>query len=204
MVRINEIFYSIEGEGEWAGYPTIFIRCCGCNMKCRWCDTAHDECTLEGSPMDIFTAMKDSPCNRVRLTGGEPLLQNEVIGIIRYLKEFGYKVAVETNGSIFSYPVFSRVDLVSMDVKTPSSGEQSDNKVIEQTYSDFHSEFKFVINDETDLNFCNDYRYLRDQMILMPNACMPNEDKLKIMEHVKDRYPRARYCVRLQDVLGVR
>lgn len=204
MVRINEIFYSIEGEGEWAGYPTIFIRFAGCNMNCRWCDTAHKECSLEGSPMDIFTAMRDIPCNRVRLTGGEPLLQNEAIGIIRYLKEFGYKVAVETNGSIFSYPVFSRVDLVSMDVKTPSSGEQSDSTVIEQTYSDFHSEFKFVINDETDLNFCNDYRYLRDQMILMPNARMANEDKLKIMEHVKDRYPRARYCVRLQDVLGVR
>jgi len=100
-LKINEIFYSIQGEGKWAGLPNIFIRTTGCNLRCSFCDTiyAYDE----GKEMTIEEILNDISkysCKYICITGGEPLLQDEVLKLINILLKDNYKICLETNGSI--------------------------------------------------------------------------------------------------------
>ena len=98
---INEIFYSLQGEGNWAGLPNIFIRTTGCNLRCSYCDTkyAYDS----GEEMSIETILDNIsiyPCKYICITGGEPLLQNEIMNLINALLKRKYYICLETNGSI--------------------------------------------------------------------------------------------------------
>jgi len=95
--KVNELFYSIQGEGNYTGCPAIFIRFSGCNLDCNFCDTAHLEHT-EMTIDDIMDKVQDHNCGFIVLTGGEPTLQN--IGtLIKHLKSKNYFVAMETNGT---------------------------------------------------------------------------------------------------------
>lgn len=96
--KINEIFYSLQGEGAFSGAPAIFIRFSGCNKKCWFCDTEYDTFN-EYTISDLLAAIKEYPCNRVILTGGEPMLQVDK-DIIDSLHFYHYVVHIETNGSI--------------------------------------------------------------------------------------------------------
>lgn len=96
-MRINEIFYSLQGEGHFTGVPSIFIRFAGCNLKCAFCDTEHnpyEEMTLQ----DVIDRIKDFPGRHIVFTGGEPSLQLTE-DICRQLKDLGYDIQVETNGT---------------------------------------------------------------------------------------------------------
>ncbi|MCX8011618.1 MAG: 7-carboxy-7-deazaguanine synthase QueE, partial [Desulfobacterota bacterium] len=98
---VNEIFFSIQGESSYAGWPCIFVRLTGCNLRCSYCDTpyAYDE----GNPMtiaEILEEIKKIPCNLIEITGGEPLIQEETPSLINTLIENEYKVLLETNGSM--------------------------------------------------------------------------------------------------------
>lgn len=95
--RINEIFYSIQGEGHWVGTPMVFIRFSGCNLKCPFCDTAHETFELMGAET-ILSAANQYPAKRVVFTGGEPTLQLSEELIHMFAKQ-GYKLHVETNGT---------------------------------------------------------------------------------------------------------
>jgi organic radical activating enzyme len=95
---INEIFYSIQGEGRWSGFPAIFIRLSGCNLDCAFCDTTHKE-SYEMDERDILQKVKQYPTNRVVLTGGEPLI-HDLTSLLSALQREGYWVHLETNGSI--------------------------------------------------------------------------------------------------------
>lgn len=97
IYKINEIFYSIQGEGTRAGTANIFIRFSGCNLKCSFCDTEHESFT-EMSINDIVNEMKLYPCNWVILTGGEPTI-HDLKPLIKRLKKLNYKIAIETNGT---------------------------------------------------------------------------------------------------------
>ncbi len=97
MKKINELFYSLQGEGAWTGTPIIFIRFSGCNLKCDFCDTSHDEGTMM-SDEDILQALSQYPCSRICLTGGEPSLQLDQ-PLVDKLKEAGYILHIETNGT---------------------------------------------------------------------------------------------------------
>jgi organic radical activating enzyme len=95
--KINEIFYSLQGEGYYVGTPVIFIRFCGCNLKCSFCDTKFDE-GKEYIVPDILDELKKYPCKRVVLTGGEPSLQVDHY-LVNMLHDFGYIVHIESNGT---------------------------------------------------------------------------------------------------------
>lgn len=122
---VNEIFYSIDGEGDRAGYPSIFIRLGGCNLRCNYCDTAYALTNGECVTMtvnDIIKNVEQYGCKNVTLTGGEPLLQPHSIELLKALKSNGYRTVVETNGSIDVTDALPYCS-VCMDWKIPSSGE---------------------------------------------------------------------------------
>jgi len=95
--RINEIFYSLQGEGYWTGVPMIFVRFSGCNLKCNFCDTEHESFT-EMTNAEILTEISAFPIKRVCLTGGEPSLQIDQ-EFINLLHQNGYFIHIETNGT---------------------------------------------------------------------------------------------------------
>ena len=122
-MKINEVFYSIQGEGKWSGLPNIFIRTTGCNLRCSFCDTkyAYDD-GKEMNIEEILNNISKYPCKYVCLTGGEPLLQNEIVELIDNLIRQKYKVCIETNGSINLKKVLGKESLIiSLYVKCPSS-----------------------------------------------------------------------------------
>ena len=156
---INEIFYSLQGEGIWVGLPTIFIRTTGCNLRCSYCDTiyAYDQ----GDNMKIsemLSTIIKYPCKLVCLTGGEPLLQEDIMTLIDALLSDHYHICVETNGSIslqsFQQPIKSL--MFSMDIKCPSSGMASKMNLENLTLLQKKDQVKFVIQTK------KDYRYAKD------------------------------------------
>ena len=123
-MKINEIFASIQGEGKYLGYPQVFIRFTGCNLRCSWCDTQYAwEEGIEMTRQQIIKAITKYDVNSVCITGGEPLMQiAELRELIADLKKRGYFIQLETNGTIYDQNIFESVDCVSLDIKPPSSG----------------------------------------------------------------------------------
>ncbi len=145
MIKINEIFYSIQGESSFAGFPTVFVRTSGCHLRCTYCDTQYayydgEKMTVE----DIVAKVQSYPAKHVCVTGGEPLLSKEIYPLMTQLCDRNYTVSLETSGDLSCSEVDPRV-LKVIDVKTPDSGEP--NKFcFDNLKSDPSStEFKFVI-----------------------------------------------------------
>lgn len=152
MIKINEIFYDIEGEGKNAGYPTLFIRVTGCNLRCRWCDTKY--AYYKGKNYSLkFLANKinKSPYKFVNITGGEPLLYKEQLKKLLKIVKKSKFITIETNGSILIKDI--KVDMVSMDLKLPSSGENE-----KMLYKNLHllsekDQLKLVIGSFQDMQY---------------------------------------------------
>jgi len=152
-LKINEIFYSIQGESLYAGLPCVFVRLSGCNLRCTYCDTryAYDE----GSEMSLESIMEkiaDYPCRLVEVTGGEPLMQKATPHLIVRLINAGYTVLLETNGSMDIRPVDDRCIRI-MDVKCPGSGASDKNNYNNFKYLSSKDQVKFVIGNATDYAF---------------------------------------------------
>lgn len=154
IIKINEIFYSIQGEGIQIGIPTVFIRTQGCNLSCLWCDTVYTRDFENGRDMkvsDIIKKVKKYPAKYVCVTGGEPLLQKNVKFLISKLLKLGYNVNLETNGSLVLKGLpKSKNFFISMDVKCPSSKMENkmnlgNIKLLKKT-----DQLKFVIADKKD------------------------------------------------------
>lgn len=129
MLRVNEIFHSIDGEGPTAGYPSVFVRLQGCDLSCPWCDTlyaqkddAPGEDIISLSVPEVRETVLSFGCGRATITGGEPLLQKETPDLVRALTSSGMGVTVETNGAHNVRPVQRAGSVVVMDWKMPSSG----------------------------------------------------------------------------------
>ena len=160
-MRINEIFYSIQGEGLLIGHPTVFVRLFGCDLRCTWCDTMY---AVEGSDFtvmshaDIINEIAKYSCKTVCITGGEPLLQEkELVPLTETLLKDGYYIILETSGHRPPPKVFQDNScLVSMDCKCPSSGmhNRMDFKEFEKLQP--KDQLKFVVQDT------NDYTYAKD------------------------------------------
>ena len=152
-MKINEIFASIQGEGKYLGYPQVFIRFTGCNLRCSWCDTQYAwEEGIEMTRQQIIKAITKYDVNSVCITGGEPLMQiAELRELIADLKKRGYFIQLETNGTIYDQNIFESVDCVSLDIKPPSSGEESDLELL-NTLSK-KDQVKVVIDTEADYQY---------------------------------------------------
>ncbi len=152
---IYEIFYSIQGEGRETGYPTVFIRTSGCNLRCSYCDTP--EAYERGSSMsieDILREVKKFPCDRVCVTGGEPLLQKETMELLSALIDNGYSVSIETNGSLSIKPLLDFESLlISLDIKCPSSRMHDKMDMNNLRYLSEKDQLKFVISDRVDYEY---------------------------------------------------
>lgn len=124
-MKVNEIFYSIEGEGIRAGELTTFIRLSGCNLRCKYCDTTY--AFTEGTEMcieDIMDEVGNIGILNVTLTGGEPLIHKDIDRLIDVLIENGYRINIETNGSVDITKYLEKDLVITMDYKTPESGEE--------------------------------------------------------------------------------
>jgi 7-carboxy-7-deazaguanine synthase len=158
MLKIIEIFYSIQGESTFAGLPCTFIRLFGCNINCSYCDTIYD--SSESYPLtidEIITKVKNLPGKLVEITGGEPLLQNDVYILMNKLIELGYDVLLETNGTISFKNIPNAVHKIT-DVKCPGSGFGKSFELSNLNYlNSKQDEIKFVIQDRMDFDFAIDF-----------------------------------------------
>jgi 7-carboxy-7-deazaguanine synthase len=156
MLTVNEIFYSIQGESTRAGRPCVFVRLTACDLRCSWCDTEY--AFFEGqkrSLEDVVADVERYGCPLVEITGGEPLLQEEVYPLMDELLARGRTVMLETGG----HRPIGRVpkDVVKIvDVKCPASGESARNEWSNLEALAPHDEVKFVIQDRSDYEFAKD------------------------------------------------
>ena len=152
-MKISEIFTSIQGESTYSGLPCTFIRVAGCNLRCRYCDTAYALEEGEELALDkILNKVREAGISLVELTGGEPLLQEECYLLIKSLLEEGYNVLLETNGSVSLEKVDRRVVKI-MDIKCPSSGMSRHMDFSNIGYLGKKDETKFVISDREDFDW---------------------------------------------------
>ena len=150
MLRVNEIFHSIQGESTHAGRPCAFVRLTGCNLRCVWCDTAY--AFHEGVSMtvdEIIERVEALGCRLVEVTGGEPLLQSETPALMRALLDRGHEVLLETGGSLPIEHVPAGVRRI-IDVKCPGSGESARNRWENLDALRDGDELKFVIAGRED------------------------------------------------------
>lgn len=156
MLTINEIFHSIQGESSYAGRPCVFVRLTACDLRCSWCDTTYSfyegrKRTLE----DVLREVEAYNCDLVEVTGGEPLLQEEVYALMTRLLERGHTVLLETGGHRTTERVPAEVVTI-LDVKCPGSGEAHRHDWQNLARLRPHDEVKFVLKDRAD------YEYARD------------------------------------------
>jgi 7-carboxy-7-deazaguanine synthase len=156
-MRVNEIFHSLQGEGPFQGWPTVFIRFTGCDLRCVWCDTAHAFHEGESRFLDeVLDSLRAQSCRRVCLTGGEPLLQKDLPLLMRQLLAEGWQVSLETGGHRSLADVPAGVTQV-VDVKCPGSGEGGSFLSDNLGRLRAGDELKFVVADWRDVDFALDF-----------------------------------------------
>ncbi len=174
IVRINEIFHSIQGEGPTAGTPSVFVRFQGCQLRCSWCDTSgsldpndqHEELSLA----DIFTRIKHFPCKRVVLTGGEPTFQMRTFRmLIDLLHSRGYAIEVETNG-IKPIPnkTLEKIQQVTVGLKLDNTGTVFGTKWYKRIVDHYNRwpqvTYKLVASTSDDVRFVDEF-LIKTEMI---------------------------------------
>jgi len=153
MLTVNEIFHSIQGESTRAGQPCVFVRLTACDLRCVWCDTAY--AFYEGRKMsvdEVLQAVDEYGCPLIEITGGEPLLQDDVYPLMERLLQSGHTVMLETGGHRPIDRVPTAVVKI-VDVKCPGSGESDKNDWRNLEKLAPHDEVKFVIADRADYEF---------------------------------------------------
>lgn len=171
MIKVNEIFYSIQGEGTAAGLPCVFVRLTYCNLRCSYCDTEY--AFYEGKDFtirEIIAEVKKYNCNLVEITGGEPLVQmDECLDLMKQLCDEDFNVMIETGGSLAIKSIDPRVKII-MDLKCPSSKMGKKNLYENIDYLKKTDEVKFVIGDREDyewsVNVINKYNLINKCEVL--------------------------------------
>ncbi|MGZ8383697.1 MAG: 7-carboxy-7-deazaguanine synthase QueE [Nitrospira sp.] len=156
MIKVTEIFHSIQGESTYAGRPCLFIRLTGCPLRCTWCDTAYAfyggrDLTIE----EIVGEVRSFDCPLVEVTGGEPLGQPESLGLLTRLCDEGFEVLLETSGAIDTAGVDRRVHVI-LDVKCPGSGMADQMHWPNLERLSAQDEAKFVIKDRADYEWARE------------------------------------------------
>jgi len=157
-LTINEIYHSIQGESTWAGEPCVFVRLTFCDLRCSYCDTEYAFYEGKKQSLDeIVGAVAALQCPLVEITGGEPLLQKNVLPLMTMLADAGRTVLLETSGAHDISQVDPRVHRI-MDLKTPGSGECARNLFSNIDHLTQRDEVKFVIGSR------EDYEWSREQV----------------------------------------
>ena len=201
-LNITEIFYSLQGEAREVGIPTVFVRLTGCPLRCNYCDTAY---AFKGNnPLSIEQILSEIAkykTHYVCVTGGEPMAQSNCLGLLDVLIEKGYKVSMETSGSIDISEVNKNVSIV-MDLKTPSSTEQHQNRYENIELLDNKDQLKFVIASRLDFDWC--CSILEDYEILSDVLFSPVYESLKpaeLADWILEKQLNVRLQVQLHKIL---
>ncbi|MEC8658719.1 MAG: 7-carboxy-7-deazaguanine synthase QueE [Verrucomicrobiota bacterium] len=168
-MKISELFFSIQGEGELTGIPSVFVRTSGCNLRCRWCDTKYSSWTPEGENVDIEELVEkvcSYPARHVVITGGEPMIAKDIKEFVDLLKQSGKHITIETAGTIA--PNGIQCDLASISPKlsdsTPEKGEISeewierhdstriDYNILNDWIDSYEFQLKFVVSRKEEIN----------------------------------------------------
>jgi 7-carboxy-7-deazaguanine synthase len=153
LITVNEIFYSVQGESSYAGQRCVFVRLTACDLRCSWCDTPY--AFHEGAKRaldDVVNEVEGFACDLVEVTGGEPLLQEDVYPLMQALLERGKTVLLETGGHRSTERVPAPVVTI-LDVKCPGSGEAAKMDWDNLARLRPHDEVKFVLRDRTDYDY---------------------------------------------------
>lgn len=157
-LKIKEAFISLEGETVTTGFPALFIRFAGCNLRCTWCDTPHSwegglDVSLEGL---VRMVQEHRWVHHVTVTGGEPLLQAGVVSLLQGILDMGMRVQMETNGSMPLSLVPAGVRKI-VDVKPPSSGHEDSFSLQNLSFMNEHDELKCAVATSEDLNYASSF-----------------------------------------------
>ena len=156
-MKVNEIFYSIEGEGIRAGYPCVFVRLYGCNLNCSYCDTRYaceDQKCEDLQIREILANVREYGCKRVTITGGEPTIHTDFYDLVNELYQEGYLVNIETNGTKSASEIRRNIPygaLITMDHKCPSSGMSVRMRIENYVGLTKNDVLKFVVGSREDL-----------------------------------------------------
>lgn len=163
MLKVHEIFHSLQGESSRVGLPTVFVRLTGCPLRCGYCDTAY---AFQGgqnlTQAQILERVAEYGAKYVTVTGGEPLAQKECLPLLTALCDAGFDVSLETGGAMDISGVDPRVSVI-LDVKTPGSGEVEKNLWSNLQHLKRTDEVKFVLCDRSDYDWAK--RVLSDRAI---------------------------------------
>jgi len=157
VIKINEVFFSIQGESSFAGFPTVFVRTTGCNLRCTYCDSKYSY--YEGSNKsqeELLNLIKSFGTKYVCITGGEPLLQSNIYSLMKTLCDNDFVISLETSGSKLCHQVDQRVKII-LDVKTPDSGAKNSFKLENLNNLSPTTELKFVICTENDFTWAEEF-----------------------------------------------
>jgi len=164
-LKVTEIFYSLQGEADTVGFPTVFVRLTGCPLRCQFCDTAYAFHGGEWRSIDeVLTKVAEFSPRYVCVTGGEPLAQKNCLPLLTRLCDAEYRVSLETSGAMPLADVDERVVRI-VDVKTPGSGEERRNRYEDLELLRAEEQIKFVICDR------GDYEWSRAKLATLPSRC---------------------------------
>ncbi len=203
-LRITEIFYSLQGESNTVGLPTVFIRLTGCPLRCVYCDTAY---AFTGGKKikiaEIIVQAEQYGTKYITVTGGEPLAQPACLELITQLLDKGFVVSLETSGAIDISAVDPRAIKV-MDLKTPSSGELSKNLYQNIHFLNTQDQVKFVIGNDEDYDWSKSAlteHGLLERCEILFSPVMGRQNPTELAEKIlQDRLP-VRFQIQLHKLL---
>ena len=202
-MKIAEIFSSLQGEGKNQGKPCLFIRLSGCNLHCRWCDTAYAQegGTETGCDAILEQCWRENP-RSVCITGGEPLLQKEaLLALLASLHKRGTPVDIETNGTI-DFTDVQPYAAICMDVKCPSSGEKSNLSLLAEIRPE--DSVKFVVGNDEDCRYAQEiieHHAIAGEVFFSP---VYGTDYQPVVRFILEHNLPVRFQVQLHKILGVK
>jgi len=204
MIKINEIYHSIQGESSKAGLPTVFVRLTYCNLRCSYCDSEY--AFYDGEEMSIgaiLSEIKKFNCNLVEITGGEPLFQSESMDLMRRLCDEGFEVMLETGGSLPIKEIDERVMIV-LDLKCPSSKMTKKNLYENLDYLKKNDEIKFVIGDRDDylwaIEIINRFN-IQEKAAILFSVVFGKLEPVKLVEWILEDKLNVRYQLQMHKII---
>ena len=198
MYKVNEIFYSLQGEGFWTGTPMVFVRLSGCNLQCPFCDTDHAEFTAMSASTIVEVALEaGSGCRRICLTGGEPSLQADD-ELISAFHAAGFTVHMETNGT---RKVPAGIDWVTLSPKNQVPGLKGDGTVVLKTADEVKLVFAPGVDPAAWASFPATWHFLQPCDVSDP---VRNREILRLTIEYIQLHPSWRLSLQTHKFLGIR